>query len=400
MISALADGASTIVGLSRGLDVVSTSEILVQLGATREDHEGAVVVTGPSRGLCATSQTLECGNSGTTMRLLAGVVSGVVGEHTLTGDPSLSERPMDRVAQPLSAMGAIIEGRGARVTAPLRIKGRHDLRGIEYHVPMASAQVKSAILLAGLFASNPTTIREDVRTRTTTEDMLASAGVEVTVTSEDDDLGRSIHLVPGRPQPRDWSVPGDPSQAAFFAVLGAIHSDASIEVENLEGSPERNGYLEVLMRMGAHLEVQRLGATLRFEVRSSALVATEVHANEIPSVDEVPVLVVAAAAATGTTAFRNVGELRHKESDRFAGSMNLAAQLGCQVWSDGDDFFVEGVASAARFRDFTLSASLDHRMVMASAVAGLAGVGANLVTVDTVATSYPHFFRDVDQLRE
>jgi 3-phosphoshikimate 1-carboxyvinyltransferase len=296
-------------------------------------------------------------------------------------------------------MGARISGHGNRVTAPLTITGAR-LSGIEYHVPMASAQVKSAILFAGLFAAGPTVIREDVRTRSTTEDMLMKSGVTINVEQDNADPGRTVRLVPGRPLAQAWEVPGDPSQAAFFAVLGAIHADASIEVTNVEGSPERNGYLGVLDRMGARLHVERDGDTLRFLASSSVLVGTEVQANDIPSVDEVPVLVVAAAAATGTTAFRNVGELRHKESDRFAGSMELAANLGCRTWSDGDDFFVEGVQSATRFDDFTLPPSLDHRMVMASAVAGLAGAGCTLRSVDTVATSYPQFFRDVELLSE
>jgi 3-phosphoshikimate 1-carboxyvinyltransferase len=399
MVSALAAGESRIVGLSSGLDVTSTSSIMQQLGATRDDDGGVTVIIGPVDGLRATTIALNCGNSGTTMRLLAGIVSGVAGTHTLTGDASLSKRPMDRVARPLSAMGSTISGQGDRVTAPLSITGA-ELRGIAYHVPMASAQVKSALLFAGLTATGPTLIREDVRTRSTTEDMLTHAGVEVTVEHVEGDLGRTVRLVPGRPRAREWRVPGDPSQAAFFAVLGAIHRDASIGVTDVEGSQERNGYLGVLERMGAQLNVERTGEALRFVASSSILVGTEVHANEIPSVDEVPILVVAAAAATGTTAFRDVGELRHKESDRFAGSMELAAKLGCRTWSDGDDFFLEGLGSAERFDDFTLGASLDHRMVMASAVAGLAGSGCTLQSVATVATSYPKFFRDVGHLSE
>jgi 3-phosphoshikimate 1-carboxyvinyltransferase len=400
MLSALAQGESRIVGLSTGLDVASTSHIMVQLGASREDRDGLVVMTGPDHGLRATSEALDCGNSGTTMRLLAGVVSGIVGAHTLIGDESLSQRPMDRVARPLSDMGSTIEGHGERTTAPLSIHGSSELLGINYHVPMASAQVKSAILFAGLRATGPTTVREDVRTRSTTEDMMVKAGVKVVSHFDEADLGRTVTIAPGRPRSVDWSVPGDPSQAAFFAVLASIHSDATIEVTHLEGSPERNGYLAVLARMGAQLDVHHDGDTLRFTARSSALVATDVHAHELPSVDEVPVLVVAAAAATGTTAFRDVGELRHKESNRFTGSMDLATKVGCRVWAEGDDFFVEGVGSASRFSDFTMSASLDHRMVMAAAVAGLAGSGCSIESVATVATSYPQFFHDVERLSE
>ena len=400
MLSALAEGESRIVGLSTGLDVAATSRIMVQLGARREDRDGFVVVTGPDDGLRATSEPLDCGNSGTTMRLLAGVVSGIVGEHTLIGDDSLSQRPMDRVARPLSDMGSSVEGRGERTTAPLIIRGSSELRGITYHVPMASAQVKSAILFAGLRATGRTTVREDVRTRSTTEEMMARAGVAVSSASGDADLGRTVTLEPGRPRRCEWDVPGDPSQAAFFAVLAAVHPEAMIDVTHLEGSPERNGYLAVLARMGAQLHVDYESDTLRFTASSSELSATDIHAHELPSVDEVPVLVVAAAAATGTTAFREVGELRHKESNRFTGSMELATKLGCRVWSDGDDFFVAGLGSAGRFSDFTMSASLDHRMVMASAVAGLAGSGCTLESVSTVATSYPRFFHDVERLSE
>lgn len=399
MVSALADGDSRIVGLSTGLDVLATSRIMEQLGAHRQDGDGFVIITGPSDGLRATTNDLECGNSGTTMRLMAGIVSAIPGHHTLTGDESLSQRPMDRVARPLTEMGSTIEGHGERITAPLTITTSDALRGIDYHVPMASAQVKSAILFAGLFATGSTSVREDVRTRATTEDMLAKAGVAI-LSTDDTDLGRTVTLVPGRPQPCDWDVPGDPSQAAFFAVLAAVHPDARIEVKHVEGSPERNGYLGVLERMGAQLRVEHLGDTLSFAASSSALRGTEIHAHEIPSVDEVPALVVAAAAATGATSFHGVGELRHKESDRFAGSMALAAKLGCRVWSEGDDFFVEGLGSAERFFDFTVSASLDHRMVMASAVAGLAGTGCTIASVDTVATSYPQFFHDVEHLSE
>ncbi|HEY5438432.1 MAG TPA: hypothetical protein VIJ99_06005, partial [Acidimicrobiales bacterium] len=291
MLSALAEGESRIVGLSTGLDVAATSRIMVQLGARREDRDGLVVVTGPDDGLRATREPLDCGNSGTTMRLLAGVVSSIVGEHTLIGDESLSQRPMDRVARPLSDMGSSVEGRGERTTAPLIIRGSSELRGITYHLPMASAQVKSAILFAGLRATGRTTVREDVRTRSTTEEMMARAGIAVSSASGDADLGRTVTLEPGRPRRCEWDVPGDPSQAAFFAVLAAVHPDAMIDVTHLEVSPERNGYLAVLARMGAQLHVDYGSDTLRFTARSSELSATDIHAHELPSVDEVPVLV-------------------------------------------------------------------------------------------------------------
>lgn len=395
MVSALAEGESTITGLSPGLDVASTSLIMEQLGATRRDLDGVAVITGPSDGLRASGQTLDCGNSGTTMRLLTGIVGSVEGQHTLVGDASLSRRPMDRVVTPLSLMGAVLKGRGPHHLAPLRVTGSR-LRGISYEVPVASAQVKSAILFAALGASGPTTIVERVRTRPTTEAMFTRAGIGVV--SVEGDAGRHVTLHPGRPLAREWVIPGDPSQAAFFAVLGAIHPNASIEVLDIDSARERTGFLDVLTRMGATLSVRRDNDRTSLAAQSSDLRATEVFAKEIPSVDEVPVLVVAAAAASGVSAFRDMGELRLKESDRFDGSLSLAAMLGCEVWSERDDLFIQGVGGADHFRNFSLDASLDHRMVMASAVAASAGAGCWIASADTVSSSYPDFFDDLASL--
>jgi len=397
MLSALSSGESTIEGLSPGFDVAATSQIIVQLGANRRDTGGVVVIEGPESGLRMSEQPLWCGNSGTTMRLVSGIVSTLEGHHRLEGDPSLSRRPMDRVAVPLGLMGSVVTGEGSRVTPPLSIVGSASLHGIDYHVPTASAQVKSAILLAGLCAEGPTTVHEDVRTRTTTEDMLRLAGVEVT--SQDVGDGRRVTLSPRRPRAQAWRVPTDPSQAAFFCVLGLIHPHADIEVVDVEDSVERIGFVRVLQRMGADL-VERPGASgVTLRARSSSLQATEIHASEIPSVDEVPVLSVAAAAAQGVSAFRDMGELRLKESDRFEGSMSLARLLGCRVWSEGDDFFIEGLASAGAFQSFAIKAGLDHRIVMSSAVAGAAGHGCDIDGSDTVGSSYPGFFDDVASLR-
>ena len=393
MLGALADGESTITGLSPGADVAATSALLVHLGAERRDEDERVVITGPSSGLRASAEPLECGNSGTTMRLMSGIVSALAGRHVLVGDASLSRRPMDRVAAPLMMMGAHVHGHGPALCPPLTIESDGQLAGIDYHVPVPSAQVKSAVLLAGLSASGVTTVREDVRTRTTTEDMLRRAGV----TLETDALGagRRVVVRPTRPRTRDWFVPGDPSQAAFFAVLAAIHPDATLEVLSLDAAPERVGYVGVLARMGADVRLVERGEGHALTSRTSALSATEVLAEEIPSVDEVPILTVAACAATGVSAFRRMGELRVKESDRFAASLELARSLGARAWSDGDDFFVEGLASASRFAEFTFDARLDHRLVMAAAVAGCAGRGCAIEGAATVASSYPHFFRDL-----
>ena len=397
ILSALASGKSVISGLSQGHDVKATRTIITQLGAQVNDDDGDVIVIGPEEGLRGANEALDCENSGTSMRLLCGVLAHVTGQHHLVGDASLSKRPMDRVATPLGLMGATVHGQGERCTPPLTLEGSSSLQGVDFSVSHASAQVKSAILLAGLHAQGETIVRESVRTRTATEDMLVMSGVDVQSTNVG--AGRVVTIRPGRPQRRHWRVPGDPSQAAFFAVLASIHHDAALEVLSLEVSAERVGFVSVLQRMGARVElIERSGVTaLRSE--SSMLHATEVHAHEIPSVDEVPVLSVAAAAANGVSVFRAMGELRLKESDRFEGSLLLVRALGAKAWSEGDDLFVEGLGSAQRFEDFTFDAALDHRMVMSAAVAGCAGRGATILGAETVASSYPTFFRDLTLLQ-
>jgi len=396
LLSALSDGDSTIVGLSSGEDVRATTRIIEQLGASVTRDDDQVTVSGPADGLRASNEPLDCGNSGTTMRLVAGIVSAIEGAHELVGDASLSRRPMDRVAVPLRLMGAQLRGDGAQLTAPLHVQGHSPLRAIAYDVPMPSAQVKSAVLFAGLNANGHTQVSEHVRTRSTTETMMRHCGL--TLHSVDQGSGRRVTVTPGRPEPTTWRIPGDPSQAAFFAVLGAVHENASIDVLDLDDAPERIGFVSVMVRMGARLSWRRdEGATLRSE--SAALVGTEVFAHEIPSVDEVPALTVAAAAARGLSVFRDMGELRVKESDRFASSMALASALGCRVWSEGDDFFIDGLGSARSFSTFSLDAGLDHRMVMSAAVAAYAGNGGTIEGADTVSSSYPGFFDDVAALQ-
>ena len=223
--------------------------------------------------------------------------------------------------------------------------------------------------------------------------MLRHAGVQID--STDVGLGRSVTVHPGRPKPAHWVVPGDPSQAAFFAVLGLVHPNAQIQVRSIDTSPERIGFISVLQRMGGSLTLDESG----LKAATSKLNGTEIHASEIPSVDEVPALSVAAAAATGVTSFLEMGELRLKESDRFEGSMRLASLLGCKVWSEGDNFFIEGLGEASSFNEFSIDSGLDHRIVMSSAVAAIAGNGGTITGVSTVASSYPNFFEHLDSLR-
>jgi 3-phosphoshikimate 1-carboxyvinyltransferase len=396
ILSALAAGTSVVRGISSGDDVRASAAIVAQLGARVHADGDTMNVEGPAIGLHESGGPLACANSGTTMRLVAGVASAIEGTHVLVGDASLSRRPMDRVAVPLTLMGANVSGHGERTCAPLTVRGSSTLRAIEYRVPVPSAQVKSAILLAGLSAGGHTVVSEDVRTRATTEDMLVHAGL--TVHSVDAGAGRTVTLTPGRPQAREWVVPADPSQAAFFLVLATVHPDAEVELRDVLVAPERVGFLDVLARMGAHVTSEETEHGTTWRASSAGLRATQVDAREVPSVDEVPILTVAAAAAEGVTVFRDVGELRVKESDRFAGSLDLARAMGCRAWGDGDDLFVEGLGTASAFENFVLDARLDHRMAMAAAVAMTAGAGGVIEGSDTVTSSYPGFFTDLTSL--
>ncbi|HLH29520.1 MAG TPA: 3-phosphoshikimate 1-carboxyvinyltransferase, partial [Acidimicrobiales bacterium] len=327
-----------------------------------------------------------------------GVAATLPGTTTMTGDESLRRRPMDRVAEPLGRMGARVEGRGPRCLPPLAVSGG-ELTGIDYTPPMASAQVKSAVLLAGLAASGETVVREPVATRTHTEDLLARAGARIAVAREQG--ARVVRVRRSELQPGELRIPGDPSQAAFFVVGALLAPDSRVTVEGLHLSAERAGYLAVLSRMGAHLEVEASGGEGRVTAETSQLVATEVDAAEIPSLDEVPVLAVAAGRAAGTTRFAGVGELRVKESDRLAGTAAMLGAFGVEAAVEGDDLLVTGRPgpwSAAR-----LEAGGDHRMAMAAAVAAVAattpGSRTTIGGFETVATSYPGFLEALAALR-
>ena len=388
LLGALAEGRSHLRGLSDGQDVARTASAVQSLGA-RVDA-GAVLGMGR---LVAPASAIDCGNSGTTMRLLAGVVSAFDMTVVLTGDASLSARPMDRVAVPLRGMGAAVHGRGERCLPPLEVRGGR-LHGVDYTVPMASAQVKSAVLLAGLGAEGETVVREPVPTRLHTEELLRRCGAAVSESVEDG--AHVVRLHPSPLSPFDLDVPGDPSQAAFWVVASTLVPGSDVVVEGIYAGPQRRGFLDVLARMGSHVvevPVEGPGSMAHVadvHVRSAPLRATEVDAAEITGLDEVPVLAVAAALADGTTVFRDVGELRVKESDRLAGTIALVRAFGGVAEESGDDLAVTGVD---HLRPGIVDAAGDHRMAMAAAVAGLAA-GDGATTVDgwqAVATSYPSF---------
>jgi 3-phosphoshikimate 1-carboxyvinyltransferase len=384
LLAARAQGVSTISGLSDGEDVQRTLRAVQALGAdVTSGADGSLRVTGG--GLHAPAGPIDAGNSGTTMRLLAGLCAPWPWRTVITGDESLRRRPMDRVVTPLRMMGARIEGRDGGRLAPLEIDGG-DLHGIDYQLPVASAQVKAAVLLAGLGAEGETVVRERVQTRAHTEELLADCGADISV--EDD--GRTVRVRRSDVHPSTFAVPGDPSQAAFWIVAASIVPGSELVVEDLYVGPGRDGFLLVLGRMGA--DVQREGSKLR--ARHGPLHATKVEGDEVPAlIDEIPVLAVAAALADGTTEFRDAAELRVKESDRVAAMAEGLGRLGADVEMLPDGLVVSG---PARLRATTVDAHGDHRVAMALAVAGLAAEGATTIEGwESVAISYPGFEEDL-----
>ncbi|MDE0580641.1 MAG: 3-phosphoshikimate 1-carboxyvinyltransferase [bacterium] len=388
MIAALGQRPCTIRGLSDGDDVVRSRLAVEALGAQVEVAEsGEVTVTGEMSGARA---PIDLGNSGTGIRLMAGLVAGFDFTTILDGDASIRQRPMDRIIAPLTEMGASITGSGENGSlAPLTIEG-HPLRGIEYTSPVASAQVKSAVLLAALRAEGPTTVHETVPTRAHTEEMLAAAGVQL----ERGDC--SVTVWPGEVDPPDVDVPGDPSQAAFWVVGACTAPDSDLTLENVYLGPARGGFVDVLQRMGADISIDSESGDIR--ALTSELKGTRVTVQEMPGcIDEVPILAVAAAAAEGTTVFEDVGELRIKETDRVEAVAELLAVLGAGCQIDGDTLAITGVGRAEALASGTVDSRGDHRMAMAAAIAGAVGNGSMTVEgFEATHTSYPGFARDLD----
>ncbi len=384
LLAGLASGVSTIRGLSSGEDVARTRAALASCGVGFEvDGEALVVRGGLSH---EPDDVLDLGNSGTAMRLLAGVFAGQQMFVTLTGDRYLRARPMNRVVGPLREMGATIDGRADGMFAPLAIRGGK-LAGISYRSPLASAQVKSAVLLAGLTARGRTTVIEPVMTRRHTEELLTAFGLSVLV------HGTSVTVDPADLVPSRVTVKGDPSQAAFWVVAGLVAPDSAVQVENVYLGPGRTGFLDVLQRMGADIRTDPLTGTL--SARSSQLHGVRLGAADIPNIiDEVPALAIAAAAATGTTVITGAAELRVKESDRIATTVAMLTAFGCDAQETSDGILINGGAS---LRGAQVDSHGDHRIAMSAAIGSLIADGTT--TIDgwgAVITSYPGF---LDELR-
>ena len=397
IIAALSNGICVLRGFLPSEDCMHTVNALRALGIKIEQPEPTMlVVHGNKRLLKAPSGPINCGNSATTMRLLAGLLAGQSFETRLVGDASLSRRPMDRVIAPLVQMGANIVGEGPNQTAPLHIKGA-PLRGIEYSMPIASAQVKGALLLAGLFAKGKTTVYEPAISRNHTELMLNYFLVRAV---KEEDGGVTI-FGDQTPESRDFSIPGDISSAAFWLVAAAAQPGGHLLVRDSGLNDTRTALLGVLIRMGAQLreaveDVDQLEPCGAVEVTGASLKGTVIQGKEVPQlVDELPVLAVAGALASGTTIIRQAEELRVKETDRIAAIAHNLRAMGTQVVELKDGLEIHGRPSlrGARVNSFG-----DHRIAMAFAIAGLHADGETIVQdVDCVSTSYPGFEETLEE---
>jgi 3-phosphoshikimate 1-carboxyvinyltransferase len=397
LIGALCDGEIRVSGFGRSADTEATIAAVRALGAevVDEDVDTLRVRGAGLRGLRAPSDAIDCGNAGTLMRLLAGVVAGQQGRTELVGDESLSSRPMERIAEPLRRMGASVATTDGH--APLVVEGG-SLRAIDYELPVASAQVKSAILLAGVQATGATTVVEPVPTRDHTERMLEHAGARVTrrPTSVTVEGAGSLRLP-------DVEIPGDISSAAPFFIAAAIVPGSAVTVHGIGLNPRRARLLDVLERMGGRVAIynrRSIGGEPAgdVEVRASDLVGATISAEEVPSlIDELPILAVAACHARGETVVRGAEELRAKESNRIEAVVEELRRVGAHIRATLDGFRIKGVP--ARLRGGVVDSRGDHRLAMLGAVVGVASrEGVELHGAEAASTSFPGFFDVLEQI--
>jgi 3-phosphoshikimate 1-carboxyvinyltransferase len=404
IIGAMGDGETRIEGYLDAADTRSTLAAIEAIGATVEagptspdSHPQSLDVSVEGVGLRgASSAQIDVGNAGTLLRILPGWLAGQEGrEWTLDGDESIRRRPVDRVAEPLREMGAKVECRDGRLP-PLRVEGA-GLTGIKFRLPVASAQVKSCVLLAGLLAEGETTVVEPSPSRDHTERMLAASGARL------ETAGGRITILPAeRLQPQRLEIPGDVSSAAFALLAALLVDESEIELTGVGLNPTRTGLLTILGRMGAQLEVGEMapaGHEPRGTVQAAAsrLAGTEVGGDEVPlAIDELPLVALAGCFAEGETVIRDAAELRHKESDRIAAVCDGLAALGGDVEATDDGMIVRG---SGGLRGGTLDARGDHRLALLGAVAGLASAeGVAVRGFEAAEVSYPGFERDLGSL--
>jgi 3-phosphoshikimate 1-carboxyvinyltransferase len=396
LFNALGEGQARITNFSPGGDCASTLGCLRSLGVDIERDADGVRITGVGlRGLREPDDVLDCGNSGTSMRLLSGVLAGAGVFAVLSGDGSLRRRPMARVVEPLRRAGADIDGRDGGRLPPLVISPMPGLRGIEHRLNIASAQVKSALLLAGLYARGETSVVEPAPTRDHTERLLKAMGADVRQNAN------AISLTPGRAlRCVDVHVPGDFSSAAFWLVLGVLHPAAEIRVRDVGLNPSRTGLLTILERMGASVELENKRDVAGEPVadlvaRSSRLHATRVDGDLVPlAIDEIPLVALLGLFADGETVVRDAAELRGKESDRLAVVAEGLSSLGGNIQGTADGWLIR----SSRLGPGRVDSQGDHRMAMLFALAGALGDGAEITGADSVSISYPSFWADLQAL--
>lgn len=390
IFAALASGPSAVTGLNAGADTIATANCLAQLGTRLETEGDSVKIEPAPAGLREADAVLDAGNSGTTLRTLAGVCAGIHGLSVLTGDETLRRRPMLRVVAPLREMGASIDGREYGDKAPLAIRGG-DLRPLDKDLSVSSAQVKTAILLAALKAAGTTTVGEPGPSRDHTEVMLEALGAPLRR------HGRTTSLTgPWSPSGFTFATPGDISSAMFLIVAALLVPGSDLSITGLGLNQTRTGALDVLRSMGAdidwHVESETLGEPVgTVQARHSSLRGVSVGGSElIPRlIDEIPILAVAAACAEGRTVFADASELKLKESNRIGTVVDMLRTLGCEAEPTEDGLVVEG---AAQLHGGEIASHGDHRIAMAAAVAGLVATGkVSVLGWSSVTTSFPGF---------
>ncbi len=395
LFNALGEGQARVSNFSPGADCASTLACLRDLGVRIERDAAQVSITGVGlRGFVEPTDVLDCGNSGTSMRLLSGVLAGAGVFAVLNGDGSLRRRPMARIVEPLRSAGARIDGRDGGRLAPLVISPVPTLRGVEHRLSVASAQVKSALLLAGLFADAETTVVEPATTRDHTERMLRAMGAELRID------GNAITIAPApRLRAGDVEVPGDFSSAAFWLVLGVLHPSAEVRVQNVGLNPTRTGLLRILQQMGANVELENERDVAGEPVAdliawSSRLRGTVVGGELVPlAIDEISLVALLGLFADGETIVKDASELRTKESDRLAVVADGLARLGGDIEATPDGWRIR--RSAEALRRARVDSAEDHRMAMLFALAGTLGQGADIAGAESVSISYPSFWSDL-----
>lgn len=394
MLGALANGTTSITNFLKGADCLSTISCFQKMGIEIEETENEILVHGKGlHGLSAPKEILDAGNSGTTTRLISGILAGQNFSCDLTGDASIQKRPMKRIMTPLSMMGADITSVHNNGCAPLHIKGA-PLKGISYQSPVASAQVKSCVLFAGLYADGKTSVTEPFLSRNHSELMLSSFGAFVQT------CGTTATI---EPEPvltaQKVEVPGDVSSAAFFIAAGLLIPGSELLIKNVGINPTRDGILRVCRQMGANLELlntrTQCGEPVAdILVKHSELNGTVIEGDLIPTlIDELPVIAVMAACANGETIIRNAEELKVKESNRLEIIVHHLSEMGCDITGTEDGMIIRG---GKPLHGAVLDSHLDHRIAMSFAVAGLvADVETEITNADCVNISYPGFYRDL-----